>query len=319
MAFSTEPVGFIGLGIMGIGMASRLVSQGVAGTPTRPLIVWNRSPSKSETFKSSFPSSNIVVASSAKEVVEKCGVTYSMLSTPEAAAEVFNSEEGTLAGVGAGKAIIDCATLAESDHKTMSEKTIEKGGLYLEAPVSGSKGPAAGGSLIFLCGGSKEVFDSVLDDGLHVMGKKSFFLGPNVGVGTKAKLVVNSIMGTMLAAFSEGIALTQAVGLDANTMVEVIGLGAIAAPMYGLKGPKIAKEPSDHTVNFPLKHAHKDMKLAKDLASQVGVEYKVNNAAEGIFKRAREGEDLDFSAVFEQIHEDSKGGCEYSAKRQKKE
>ena len=304
-------------------MAARLVSQGIAGTDARPLIVWNRSTQKATDFADSFPSNKVIVASSAKEVVEKCGVTYSMLSTPEAAAAVFNSSDGTLAGVSSGKAIVDCATLAGSDHSSMSAKVTEKGGLYLEAPVSGSKGPAEGGSLIFLCGGSKEVFDAVLEDGFNVMGKKSFFLGDEVGVGTKAKLVVNSVMGTMLAAFGEGLALTQSVGLDANTMVEIIGLGAVAAPMYGLKGPKMSKTPSDHTVNFPLKHAHKDMALAKEMAADAGVEYKTNNAAEDIFKRARDNgdlnlADLDFSAVFEQIHEDSKGKSEYSAKRQKK-
>jgi len=245
-----------------------------------------------------------------------------MLSTHSAASAVFNAADGTLAGVTSGKAIVDCATLAETDHQEMSEKVTSAGGLYLEAPVSGSKGPAAGGSLIFLCGGSSAVFDAIKDDGFNAMGKKSYLLGEEVGVGTKAKLVVNSVMGTMLAAFGEGLALTQACGLDGDTMVEIMGLGAIAAPMYALKGPKMVKNPPDHGVNFPLKHAHKDMELAKDMAEKEGVEYKVNNAAEGIFKRAREAgvglEDLDFSAVFEQIHEDSKEKCEFSGKRQKK-
>lgn len=81
--YSSQPVGFIGLGIMGEGMAARLVSESVAGTPSRALHVWNRSASKSEALKAKFPDANIVVEKSAKEVVEKCGVTYSMLSTPE--------------------------------------------------------------------------------------------------------------------------------------------------------------------------------------------------------------------------------------------
>ena len=148
---------------------------------------------------------------------------------------------------------------------------------------------------------------------------------PPTGVSLhKQPKVVNSIMGTMLAAFGEGLALAQSVGLDGSKMVEVTGQGAISAPMFALKGPKMLREPTpDHTVNFPLKHAHKDMELAKSMAAKAGVKYAVNNAAEDIFKRAREGDaslaDLDFSAVFEQIHADSSAdGSEFSRKRQKK-
>jgi len=322
MSYSSQPVGFIGLGIMGEGMAARLISEKVAGSPSRALHVWNRSASKCEALKSKFPDANIVVEKSAKAVVEACGVTYSMLSTPEAAASVFNDSAGTLAGVTSGKAIVDCATLAESDHQTMSAAVTAKSGVYMEAPVSGSKGPAATGTLIFLCGGPRSLFDAIENDGLNAMGKASHFLGESVGVGTQAKLVVNSVMGTMLAAFSEGIALSQAMGLDGKTMVEIFGQGACAAPMYKLKGNKITESPPDHGTNFPLKHAHKDMALASDLAEKHGIAYATNDAAEKIFKRAREGEmglqDLDFSAVFEQVFEDSKGTSEFSAKRQKK-
>ncbi|GMH48307.1 hypothetical protein TrLO_g4511 [Triparma laevis f. longispina] len=321
MSYSTQPIGFLGLGIMGNGMAARLVSEGII-TSSRPLYVWNRSGEKCDALKEKFPEANIVKCESVKEVVEKCGVTYSMLSTPEAAAAVFNASTGTLSGVSEGKAIVDCATLAESDHQSMAKAVKVKGGVYLEAPVSGSKGPAENGSLIFLCGGSKSLFDSIENDGLNVMGKASHYLGSSVGVGTQAKLVVNSVMGTMLSAFSEGLALSQSLGLDGEKMVEVFMQGACAAPMFKLKGNKIVKEVADHGTNFPLKHAHKDMLLAKELAAKTGVEYKTNNMAESIFKRARESDlqlaDLDFSAVFEQIHEDSKGSNDYSAKRQKK-
>jgi 3-hydroxyisobutyrate dehydrogenase-like beta-hydroxyacid dehydrogenase len=126
---------------------------------------------------------------------------------------------------------------------------------FLEAPVSGSKGPAATGTLIFLCAGSEDLFNEIKDSGLKAMGKASHFFSTEVGYGTRAKLVVNSLMGTMLAAFGEGLALSESVGLDPNKMVEVIGQGAIASPMYNLKGPKMVVK--DHAPNFPLKHAHK--------------------------------------------------------------
>ena len=190
---------------------------------------------------------------------------------------------------------------------------------FLEAPVSGSKGPAHQGSLIFLCAGSEALFDEVKDTGLKAMGKAShLFQAGEVGYGTRAKLVVNSLMGTMLAAFGEGLALSEGMGLDPSKMIEVIGQGAIQSPMFNLKGPKMVA--GDHATNFPLKHAHKDMALACAMAKEAGVEYSVSEKAEELFKGAREDADLkvadeDFSAVFEKVHKESTS--EFSKKRKR--
>ena len=93
--------------------------------------------------------------------------------------------------------------------------------------MSGSKMPAATGQLIFLCAGSEELFNEILNDGLNAMGKASHFFSKQVRYGTRAKLVVNSLMGTMVAAFGESLALAENVGLDPMKMIEVIGQGAI--------------------------------------------------------------------------------------------
>lgn len=92
----------------------------------------------------------------------------------------------------------------------------------------GSKAPAATGQLIFLCAGSKDLFNEVENNGLNAMGKASHYFSETVGYGTRAKLVVNSLMGTMVAAFGEAIALAENTGLDPLKMIEVIGQGAIA-------------------------------------------------------------------------------------------
>lgn len=120
--------GFVGLGIMGEGMAARLLSEGVAGTDTNPLIVWNRTRSKCEDLKAKFADKNVIIKDSAKEVVESCSITYTMLSTPQVSKLVFESDTGVLAGVGAGKSIVDCATLAEADMKRMDKAVRGKGG-----------------------------------------------------------------------------------------------------------------------------------------------------------------------------------------------
>jgi len=305
-------IGFIGLGIMGEGMASRLLTQKIAGTsPDNPLVIWNRTSSKCLAFQQTYNDENgyhVVIASSSKEVVEKSSLTYCMLSTPEASRQVFEADDGVLAGVSESSSIVDCATLAESDMVRMNEAVVAKGGRFLEAPVSGSKVPAVMGSLIFLCAGSQSLYNEIQNTSLIVMGKNQHFFGTTVGYGTRAKLVVNSLMGTMVAAYGEGLALAESVGLDPSTIIEVVGQGAIQSPVYALKGPKMIKK--NHAPNFPLKHAHKDMALAVDMAKDAGVEFSVMNQAELLFRTAREDEELnvadsDFSAVFEKIHKES--------------
>ena len=79
-------------------------------------------------LKEKYADKNILVKETAKEVVEACGITYCMLSTPEASRSVFEAENGVLAGVSEGKSIVDCATLAEEDMKRMNEAVTGKGG-----------------------------------------------------------------------------------------------------------------------------------------------------------------------------------------------
>lgn len=122
-------IGFIGIGIMGEGMAARLITEGIAGSEEKPLVIWNRSSEKCTQLVDKFPDKKIVVKATAREVVEACSVTYSMLSTPEASKAVFEAEgDGVLAGVSDGKSIVDCATLAEVDMQRMNDAIVAKGG-----------------------------------------------------------------------------------------------------------------------------------------------------------------------------------------------
>ena len=100
---ASSPVGFIGLGIMGIGQARNLLRSG------RSLVVWNRSAEKTAAFAAEeLSAGKVEIAATAAEVVDKCNLTYSMLSTLEASQAVFPS---VLSKVAPGKSIVDCATL----------------------------------------------------------------------------------------------------------------------------------------------------------------------------------------------------------------
>lgn len=96
----------------------------------------------------------------------------------------------------------------------------------MEAPVSGSKGPAHTGQLIFLCAGSKSTYElESVQSSIKAMGKATHYFGEVVGYGTRAKLVVNSLMGTMMAAFGESLAFAESVDLDPSKMLEVFSQG----------------------------------------------------------------------------------------------
>lgn len=283
------PIGFVGLGIMGKGMLKNLA------TKLEPnLVIWNRSAAVCEEMAAAFPG-KIEIAASAAEVVQRCELTYSMLSTIEASEAVFDKEgDGVIAGVSEGKVIVDCATLSPERMEKIAADIAAKGGKFLEAPVSGSKVPADTGTLIFLCGGDEAVYQQALP-GFKAMGKADFLFGP-VGSGSKMKLVVNMVMGSMMNSFTEGMTLCEEAGLPQDKLLEVLDLGAMANPMFKMKGNNIINGKYD--AHFPLKHAQKDMRLALALADQLSVHLPVNKASNEQYESVL-GDlgDEDFSAV----------------------
>jgi len=289
----SSSIGFIGLGIMGKGMVKNLINKLTEAT----FVVYNRSIEASEELKSLYPE-RVVVASSAKEVVERCETTYCMLSTLDASKALFDGEDGVVAGVSAGKVIVDCATLTPERMIDEGERITAAGGLFLEAPVSGSKVPAETGQLIFLCGGDQALFDRVRP-ALDCMGKAAFLFGP-VGQGSRMKLVVNMVMGVMMGALGEGVALCEAADLPADQLLQVLDLGAMACPLFKGKGGAVLSR--QYPTNFPLKHAQKDLGFVLALGQAVGRGLPIAEATNGVYLAAMEAEgagDLDFAAVAE--------------------
>jgi len=174
-----------------------------------------------------------------------------------------------------------------------------KGGSFLEAPVSGSKKPAEDGTLIILASGDRQLFDRALPF-LEKMGKKNLFLG-ELGRGAQMKLIVNMTMGGMMAIFCEALALADKAGLSSADLLEVIDAGAIANPMFRMKGAQIEQEMFSPA--FPLKHMQKDLRLAVALGDTLGQPLYSAAAANESFKKARALglSDEDFCAVFQAI------------------
>ncbi|XP_072970202.1 glyoxylate/succinic semialdehyde reductase 1 [Typha angustifolia] len=292
-------VGFLGLGIMGKAMAENLLRNGFRVT------VWNRTLSKCDELLEKGASIGETPAS----VIKKCKYTIAMLSDPSAALSVVFDKDGVLEQIGNGKAYIDMSTVDSDTSSKISEVVTKRGGCFLEAPVSGSKKPAEDGQLVILAAGDKALYEEVIPV-FSVLGKKSFFLG-EVGNGAKMKLVVNMIMGSMMNALSEGLCLADRSGLSQQTLLDVLELGAVANPMFKLKGPAMIK--SNYPPAFPLKHQQKDMRLALSLGDENAVSMPVAASANEAFKKARSlglG-DLDFSAVYEAVK--GTGGSDHAS------
>ena len=275
--------------------------------------VWNRTASACEPLVANLGAK---AAKSPAEAAAAADVTIAMLSDPAAAVAVAELAAPGLSKSGGGR-YIDASTVDAETARKVSRivKGAGEGAAgFLEAPVSGSKGPAIAGQLIFLASGDAALsaFAAPL---LDVMGKKTFYLGAEVGLGAKMKLAVNALMGTMMASLAEQLSLAAAAGLDAADLLDVVSLGAVAAPMFALKGPAMAeavsarkegKEPlaSRFPPAFPLKHQRKDLRLALELAAETGTPLPLTEAACELFAEAQDGMalgDADFAAVVEAV------------------
>mmetsp|Transcript_22238 Transcript_22238/g.37162 ORF Transcript_22238/g.37162 Transcript_22238/m.37162 type:complete len:290 (+) Transcript_22238:108-977(+) len=278
--------GFIGLGIMGAPMAKNLLAKGFE------LTVWNRDGSKC----AELVQAGAKQASTAAACVAASDVTIAMLSDPEAALAVVFGPDGVLGAIDSTKSYVDMSTVDATTSTKICEGVTGAGGRFLEAPVSGSKGPAIQGQLVIMAAGDAALFQEC-ELAFAAMGKKAFHLGA-VGAGAKMKLVVNMVMGSMMGAFCEGMALADGAGLSQSDLLEVLSLGAIANPMFALKGPAVMSR--EFPPAFPLKHQQKDMRLALALGDELNQTLPIAAASNERYTQALASGhgDNDFAAVY---------------------
>lgn len=255
-----------------------------------PLTVWNRTPEKCEPIKAL----GAQVASTPQEVFEKSDIVYVMLSTPEVA-KAWWSENAKFS---AGKMVVDCATLGVDAMVYIAGLVTGAGGKFLEAPVAGHSGMAKAKTIQFLVAGDKEVFDKA-GPSMDIMSKGKEYLGEQIGLGSKMKLVVNSTLGNMMVTCAEGVSLSQKVGLEPEKYLEIIGNHpALSNGLTKMFGPKMLAD--DHAPLFMTKHMEKDMGLALDMATPAGQAVPVSAAAHRLYKAAlQDGESENhMSAVY---------------------
>ncbi|MDY0213308.1 MAG: NAD(P)-dependent oxidoreductase [Desulfuromonadaceae bacterium] len=282
--------GFIGAGLMGLPMATNLLKAG------HQLTVWNRSKEKCAPLLEA----GATFVDTPLEVVIAAEVTFSMLADPQAALAVCFSPSGVIQAVAPGKAYVEMSTIDPETSSKIGISIQARGAMFLEAPVSGSVPQAEAGELVIMCAGDHELYVA-LEAALNVLGKKHLYLG-EVGAAASMKLGVNQLMGSMMASFCEALSLIEGSGLDAHDFLDIIGAGALAAPMFAAKGKKILAQ--DRTPQFPLKHQQKDLRLALQLGDVHHLPMPVAAAANELYKRAYQYglEDDDMSALFASLH-----------------
>lgn len=271
---------------MGSAMASNLLKAGFEVT------VWNRSADK----YSPLVDLGATVATSPRAAAEISDVVIAMMATPAAVLSVRDGAEGIIAGLSSGSGYVDMSTVDADTSLESYRLAHEKGALFLEAPVAGSRKPAEDATLTIMAAGDRELYDSSLPV-LEKMGKKLLFLG-ETGKASRMKLANNLVMCGMLTALCEGISLAAVSGLDTAQLLEVLDSGAVANPMFRLKGPQIAANKEFPTA-FPLKHMQKDLRLALQLAEEVGQPLFVTATINELYKKAlaENHGDADFAAI----------------------
>jgi 3-hydroxyisobutyrate dehydrogenase-like beta-hydroxyacid dehydrogenase len=283
--------GFLGLGIMGSAMAANLVKAGFSVT------VWNRTADKCAPLREL----GAQVAESPREVAAACPITFAMVADPAAAEAVCFGRDGVLAGLKPGHGYVDMSTVDDRTARRIGDAVVRQKGRFLEAPVSGTRKPAEDGTLIILAAGERGLFEEVTP-AFAKLGKLAVFLG-EAGQGARMKVIVNMIMGSMMTALCEGLALAEKGGIDGGELLQVLGAGALANPMFAIKGQAMLGD--DFATSFPLKHMQKDLRLAVALGDDLDQSLPAVALANETFKRARANgaAEEDFCAVFKTIRD----------------
>jgi 3-hydroxyisobutyrate dehydrogenase len=278
-------VAILGLGIMGSGMAGRVLGAGF------PLVVFNRNRDKAAPLASR----GATVANSAKEAASRADIVISVVSDDNASREIWLGESGALAGSTPGSVLIESSTLTVGWVQQLAQSAALKKCEFLDAPVTGSKPHAANGELFFLVGGPPAALEKAREV-LAAMSRGLLHLGAN-GSGARMKLVNNFVCGVQAAALAEAASLIQKGGLDVEKAFAVLANGAPSSPLVKTMIERVALGSPD--VNFELRLMAKDLGYAVDDAARNGIALETASAALDVFKRAIEGGhgNQDMSAV----------------------
>ncbi len=309
-------VGFLGLGMMGQGMASVLLNAfnttNTTNTNTQEhhLTVWNRTISKADALKAN----GALVCESPKELAKngQCSIVYAMLADPKASvmvAEQFaeglrekkmqrkQNEMSVTTDVdennGGKDDVITYVEMSTIDAQTSEniKLVIERDQMaeYLAAPVSGGQKDAKEGELLILAAGAKEAYEKCLID-FERMGKQSWLMGPECKNATDAKMALQIMMGGQAALLAECLAFCEYTGVDEKVWFDVLDKGVMMNPLLRSVGNRMFKGVENNRTwpqtLFQLYLQQKDLKLAIETAEKVHCEVPVAAAVHQRYVKA---------------------------------
>jgi 2-hydroxy-3-oxopropionate reductase len=252
-----EPVGFVGLGVMGRPMARNLLRAG------HRVAVWNRSPEPA----AELAAAGATVARTPAELAAAAPVVLTMLPDLPQVEEVLQRDDGLLAGMGPGSVLVVMGTVSPVGVRELGARLEPAGVSLVDAPVSGGDVGAEQATLSIMVGGRPQDVARVRPL-LAAMGTTVDHLGP-LGAGQLAKACNQIVVAATLTALSEALVLARKGGLDAQRVFAVLGGGLAASRLLEVKGPKLLG--GDFRPGGAAAFQHKDLGIALAAARAEGV------------------------------------------------
>ena len=275
-------IAVLGTGRMGAPMARRLLAAGF------PLRAWNRTIERARPLEED----GAVVASTPTEAATNADVLLTMLADGPATEEAVAGADGALGALEPGSMWIQMATIGLEWTMRLAGQAAEKGVWFVDAPVSGSDGPAHEGKLVILAAfGSREDPGAATRAGLQaklepifqVLGRRTVWLGP-IGQGSALKLVLNAWLAVLTEQTAEAIAFSEALDLDPQVVIDTLSDLPLGSAYATLKANAMIGH--QYSPGFALRHAHKDVELAKATAIERGVRLPLLETADERFEEA---------------------------------
>lgn len=247
-------IGFIGLGVMGAPMARHLATAG-----HEIITTLNRSP---------LPEGlSARVLSRPAEVAEACEAVILMLPDTPDVERVLLGERGVLAGLRPGSLVIDMSTISPIETRRFAEAVVQKGGAYLDAPVSGGQVGAENAALTIMVGGAEADFARAMPL-FQMMGKNITLVG-DIGAGQTCKLANQIIVALNIEAVAEALVFAAKAGCDPAKVRQALLGGFAASRVLEVHGERMIRR--SFAPGFRLKLHQKDLALALDNAKALGV------------------------------------------------
>lgn len=253
----SERVGYIGLGIMGAGMATNLVRAGF------DVVVYNRTAAKTAPLAAA----GAEVADSPRAVAERCGVVFTCVSDTPDVEQVLFGEDGVASGMAPGGLVVDTSTVSPEATRRWAARLAEQSVGFLDAPVSGGSEGAAKGTLSIMVGGDADHLERARPY-LEAMGTTITHIG-GVGAGQTCKLVNQILVVVSMLGVAEALVFAKAGGLDLEKTIAAVEGGAAGSWMLSNRGPQVIR--GDWRPGFTIDLQQKDLRLVLEEADELGV------------------------------------------------